>query len=97
MESRKQCEIPFFHEAPLEKLLGAKLPTKLAIFCHLWHHLKILSKGFKGAARDTAKSVIGCWENAGLKPKKIDHIIADISKWFNLHQVLNEPNLTKKF
>ena len=27
MESRKQCEIPFFHEAPLEKLLGAKLPT----------------------------------------------------------------------
>ena len=80
-------DILFLHEAPLGALLGAKLPMKLSIFKHFWHHYKSLGKGCNIAVRDTAKSVITCWQNAGLHLKKIDCIIVDITIWFNQYKV----------
>ena len=88
MESRKSVEIPFLKEAPISELLGAKLPTCMTVFRHFWHKYKILGQKLSVAQRETAKSVICFWKNAGLVPKKVDCIIVDIEKWFKEYQVI---------
>ena len=89
MDLRKAVEIPFLNEAPLDEILGAKLPTASMIFRHLWYHLKILHKSYNVALRDTAKAVILAWTAAGLTAKKIDCIAKDIDKLFKQHEVIS--------
>ena len=66
MESRNSHQIPFLNEHLIEKLAGAKLPTKSEIFSHFWHHLKVLKKKPTVALRNCRKAVILCLEEAGL-------------------------------
>ena len=88
MEFRKSSQIPFLGEAPLDQILGAKLPTGMIVFRHFWHHFKVLNKGAAVAARDAAKSVVAFWTNAGMVAKHVDHITKDIKKWYSDHQVI---------
>ena len=88
MESREASKIPFLEFSPLERLLGAKLPTKEMIFRHWWHIHKIEKKSIKDAVRAAAKSVIDFWTNAGLKPKKLDYVMKDLNRWISMYQVL---------
>ena len=89
MSLRSASEIPFLGKQPVNEILGAKLPTKLLIFCHFFYHHKELSKNSTDAIHATAKSVVTCWEKAGCKTKKIDGIKNDIKKWFTMHQVFD--------
>ena len=90
MATRKAVEIPFLNESPLSEILGAKLPTGLTIFRHLWHRLKVLNEAPNTGIRETAKAVITFWENAGMKTKKIDCIAKDLTKLYNQHKVLHD-------
>ena len=87
MESRNSHQIPFLNEHLIEKLAGAKLPTKSEIFSHFWHHLKVLEKKPTIALHNCGKAVILCWEEAGLEPKLINNIVNDLSKWYLMHKV----------
>ena len=80
MSLRSASEIPFLGKQPVNEISGAKLPTKLLIFCHFFYHHKELSKNSTDAIHATAKSVVTCWEKAGCKTKKIDGIKNDIKQ-----------------
>ena len=88
MDTRKSLEIPFLKETPISEILGAKLPTGMIVFRHFWHQYKVVGQKLSVAQRETAKSVMNFWRNAGLIPKKIDHIVQDIDKWFRDYQVI---------
>ena len=79
--------VPFLNEPPLEKLPTSKLPLKLHVFLHLFFFLKVEGLKESVAVRSTAKAVIQSWDDAGLKPKKIDHIVANINQLLKTHKV----------
>ena len=87
MSLRMAVEVPFLKEAALENIQGAKLPTIKMAFLHFWNHYKVLGKKLSVAFRDKAKAMMACWQEAGLRPKKIDCIISDLNKWFASYKV----------
>ena len=95
MSLRSASEIPFLGKQPVNEISGAKLPTKLLIFCHFFYNHKELGKNTTDAIHATGKAVVTCWEEAGCKTKKIDRIKNDIKKWFTMHQVFTAHEFLK--
>ena len=87
METRNSVQIPFLEDAPLDKIKGSQLPKNIELFQHFWFHYKILGKKINNALCDTTKSAVAYWQSVGLKLKKIDYVISDLSRLFDKHKV----------
>ena len=87
METRKETEIPYLGEQPLEQILGAQCPTKSDVFRHFFYlrYTKNLSvPDAQQAAVDAARIF---WSQAGIMTKPNQYAKDNLAKIFEKYKV----------
>ena len=93
-ETRSKTKIPLF-DHPLERIPGVRLPTNEQT-CHYLYHKRVLKKSFKDATCDTLDAVHVFWDKAGLKTKKQQHCLKEVTKLdikYKVNQWLREASM----
>ena len=87
METRKETEIPYLGEQPLEQILGARCPTKSDVFRHFFYLRYTKNLSVSDAQQAAVAAARKFWSQAGIATKDDRYAIDDLAKIFDKFKV----------
>ena len=87
METRKETEIPYLGEQPLEQILGARCPTKSDVFRHFFYLRYTMNLSVSDAQQSAVDAARKFWSQAGIVTKLNQYAKDDLAKIFEKYKV----------